>query len=211
MQQRFLYALCSLSIVALVVFGCSKSEPLTPTVPSPPAASTGDGTTLKVTAPGLVSPVNDLRLEGFTAPTLTASGVQSTQGVSVSPMYRFRLLNSNGGVIQDSGLQSSTSWTPTGSAARLLFDTRYLWDVRAELANGDVGPRSSQGSFLSAKGSFQRGQEILDLLTDGQTVGAQYGGYFIPGKGWHADSTTAGIDYDIPTCSACTIEFDVTD
>jgi hypothetical protein len=206
MQHRFLYALCSLAIVVLV-FGCSKSEPLTPTAPTPPSTSTSDGTTLKVTAPSLVSPVNDLRLENFTAPPLNASGVESTQGASVSPLYRFQLLNNNGGLIQQSNLQSSTSWTPT---AKLDFDTRYLWQVRAEIDNGDVGPWSPRGSFLSAKGSFARGQEVLDLLTDGQTVGNQIGGYFIPGQGWHADSDRAGIDYDIPTCSACTIEFDVT-
>lgn len=206
MQHRFLYALCSLAIVVLV-FGCSKSEPLTPTIPTPPSTSTSDGTTLKVTAPDLVSPVNDFRLENFTAPALNASGVQSTQGASISPQYRFQLLTSSGALLQDSGLRSSTSWTPT---ARLEFDTRYLWQVRAEIDNGDVGPWSARGSFVSAKGSFQRGQEILDLLTDGQTVGNRIGGRFVPGEGWQATSNSDGIDYDIPTCNACTIEWDVT-
>jgi hypothetical protein len=208
MQHRFLYALCSLSIVALM-FGCSKSEPLTPTVPSPPSQAPADGTTYKVTAPSLVSPVNDVRLENFNAPQLNAGAVQSTLGASISPQYRFQLLSSSGALLQDSGLRSSTNWTPTLNNGRLGIDTRYLWQVRAE-QDGDIGPWSPRGSFLSAKGSFQQGQEVLDLLTDGQTVGNQVGGYFIPGQGWHADSTSAGIDYDIPTCSACTIEFDVT-
>ena len=205
MQQRFLSALFSLSIVALV-FGCSKSEPLTPTVPSPPSTAPADGTTLKVTAPGLVSPVNDLRLENFTAPPLNASGAQPTEGGNVSPRSRFQLLSNSGAVLQDSGLRASTTWTPT---ATLQFDTRYLWQVRAEL-DGDVGPWSARGSFLSAKGSFFRGQEILDLLTDGQTVGNRIGGRFVPGQGWQATSQSDGIDYDIPTCNACTIEWDVT-
>ena len=141
MQHRFLYALCSLSIVALM-FGCSKSEPLTPTIPSPPAASTSDGTTLKVTAPGLVSPVNDVRLANFTAPQLNASGVQSTQGVSVSPQYRFQLLSSSGALLQDSGLRSSTSWTPTVNGGRLQFDTRYLWQVRARTSSREILTRA---------------------------------------------------------------------
>ena len=209
MQHRFLYALCSFAIVVLV-FGCSKSEPLTPTVPTPPSTSTSDGTTLKVTAPGLVSPVNDVRLENFTAPPLNASAVQSTLGASISPLYRFQLLTSSGALLQDSGLRSSTSWTPTLNNGRLQFDTRYLWQVRAEIDNGDVGPWSARGSFLSAKGSFQNGQEILDLLTDGQTVGHRIGGRFIPGEGWQATSFSDGIDYDIPTCAFCTIEFDAT-
>ena len=203
MHQRFLFALCSLSLVVLA-FGCSESQPLTPTPPAPPTTSSSDGTTLKVTAPSLVSPLNDVRLEGFTAPTLNAGEAQSTQGASVSPQYRFQLLNASGGLLQES-LRSSTSWTPTFP---LAYDTKYLWQVRAETTDG-FGPWSSLGSFLSAKGSFFRGQEVLDLLTTGQTVGTRIGGQFVAG-GWQATSFTDGIDYDIPTCSACTVEFDVT-
>jgi hypothetical protein len=204
MHQRFLFALCSLSLVVLA-FGCSESQPLTPTPPAPPTTSSTDGITLKVTAPSLVSPLNDVRLEGFTAPTLNAGDAQSTQGASVSPQYRFQLLNASGGLLQDSGVRSSTTWTPTFP---LAYDTRYLWQVRAELGD-DLGPWSSRGSFLSAKGSFFRGQEVLDLLTTGQTVGNRIGGQFVAG-GWQATSFQDGIDYDIPTCSACTVEFDVT-
>src|SRR6185436_5474978 len=46
-------------------------------------------------------------------------------------------------------------------------------------------------------------------LTTGQTVGNRIGGQFVAG-GWQATSNQDGIDYDIPTCSACTIEWDVT-
>ena len=48
------------------------------------------------------------------------------------------------------------------------------------------------------------------MLTDGQTVGNRIGGRFVPGQGWQATSQSDGIDYDIPTCNACTIEWDVT-
>jgi hypothetical protein len=203
MYHRFLPALCSLTLVAFV-FGCSESKPLTPTTPTPPATTPADGTTLKVTAPSLVSPVNDFRLENFTAPALNASGVQSTQGASVTPQYRFQLLSESGAVLQES-VRSATTWTPT---VQLGYDTKYLWQVRAEL-DGDIGPWSPRGSFVSARGSFFRGQEVLDLLTTGQTVGRQYGGRFVAG-GWQATSNQDGIDYNIPTCSACTVEWDVT-
>ncbi len=205
MHQRFLFALCSLSLVVLA-FGCSESQPLTPTPPAPPTTSSSDGTTLKVTAPSLVSPLNDVRLEGFTAPTLNAGDAQSTQGASVSPQYRFQLLNASGGLLQDSGARSSTSWTPTFP---LAYDTKYLWQVRAELNERHRSVVVALGSFLSAKGSFFRGQEVLDLLTTGQTVGTRIGGQFVAG-GWQATSNQDGIDYDIPTCSACTVEWDVT-
>ncbi len=54
-------------------------------------------------------------------------------------------------------------------------------------------------------------RRVNDLLTGGETVGARIGGTFIANQGWKATSTSDGIDYDIPTCSACTVEFDVTD
>jgi hypothetical protein len=115
------------------------------------------------------------------------------------------LFNESGVLVQDSGLRSSTSWTPT---INLEFDKRYSWQVRAEL-DGDIGPWSARESFLTMQGSFQRGQEVFDLLTNGMTVGNRIGGRFVAG-GWQATSTQDGIDYDIPTCNACTIEFDVT-
>jgi hypothetical protein len=203
MQQRFLYAVFSISLAAFAI-GCSESKPLSPLVPSPPTTSGSGGATLKVTAPSLSSPKGDERLTTFTTPTLNAGAVSSTEGASVNPQYRFQLFNENGVLVQES-VRSSTSWTPT---VNLEFDKKYSWQVRAEL-DGDAGPWSDRASFLTAQGSFQRGQEVFDLLTNGRTVGTRYGGQFVAG-GWQATSFSDGIDYDIPTCNACTIEFDVT-
>jgi hypothetical protein len=203
MQQRILYAVVSFSLVAFA-FGCSESKPLSPTIPTPPSTTGSGGATLKVTAPSLVAPTGDVRLTTFTNPTLSAGAVSSTEGASVSPQYRFQLFNESGQLVEES-VRSTTSWTPT---ANLDFDKRYSWQVRAEL-DGDAGPWSSRESFLTAQGSFQRGQEVFDLLTNGRTVGHRIGGQFVAG-GWQATSFQDGIDYDIPTCNACTIEFDVT-
>jgi len=164
------------------------------------------GATLKVSAPTPLAPVADVRLQSVATPTLNASGAQPTEGGTITPQYRFQLLNDAGTLVQDSGLRSSPSWTPT---ATLEFDKKYTWQVRAEL-DGDSGPWSVRGSFLTMQGSFQRGQEINDVLTNGQTVGTRYGGVFISGQGWKATGQSDGIDYDIPTCDACTVEFDVT-
>ncbi|HKY22643.1 MAG TPA: hypothetical protein VJM31_15630 [Vicinamibacterales bacterium] len=205
MHHRFLPAACSLVLFALA-FGCSKSEPLTPTVPTATPVTPPAGATLKITAPTPLAPVSDVRLETFTTPTLNASAAQPTEGATITPQYRFQLFNEANALVQDSGLRSSPSWTPTST---LEFDKRYTWQVRAEL-DGDLGPWSSRESFLTLRGSFQRGQEINDLLTNGQTVGTRYGGTFIPGQGWKANGQSDGIDYDIPTCNSCTVEFDVT-
>ena len=41
-------------------------------------------------------------------------------------------------------------------------------------------------------------------------MGKQHGGKFIAGQGWQSLSLTDGIDYDIPTLTAGTITFDIT-
>jgi len=206
MPKRFRGFLVVLPCLALAI-ACQKSEALMPTLPTPTPEPPAGGATLKVTAPKLIAPINDTRLESFTAPTLHADSVDSTHGVSLAAQYRFQLLNEAGALLQDSGLRATTTWTPT---IRIDFDRRYLWQVRAEW-EGETGPWSNRASFLSARGSFQRGQEIFDMLTDGRTVGTRYGGTFVPGQGWQATGHADGIDYDIPTCTECTVEFDVTD
>jgi hypothetical protein len=49
---------------------------------------------------------------------------------------------------------------------------------------------------------------INDPLTNGRTVGRQIGGAFVAG-GWQSRSLTDGIDYDVPTCVSCRLEFDL--
>lgn len=204
MHQRTLSVLTAVSLIVLSVACTSKaSAPLTPT---PPTVTNSDGSTLKASAPTPQSPVNDVRLETFGAPTLTAGGSTPTHGGSAELQYEFELLDDTGARV-DSAVRSSTSWTPTAS---LQFDKRYTWRVRA-VADG-AATAWATASFLSPNGGFIRGQELFDPLTNGKTVGQQRGGIFLPGQGWQSLSLTDGIDYDLPqTCSDnCKLEFDVT-
>jgi len=208
MQHRFRIFLVVIPCLALAV-ACQKSEALVPTVPTPTAVNPADGATLKATAPAAQSPSNNVRLETLDTPTLTAGGSSPTQGGSFAPQYRFQLLNENGTtVLADSGLRSSTSWTPPMT---LAIDTKYAWRVRAEY-EGDVTAWSALATFVSLNAGFKRGQEVYDPLINGQTVGFAQGGHFVPGPngGWQADSLKDGLIYDIPTCEACRVEFDVT-
>lgn len=206
MQQRTLTVLSAASVIALS-FACSESKTLTPTAPTAPIVSAPGGATLKVTAPTPQSPINDVRLPTFTNPTLVAGAVTPTEGGSITPQYRFRLLSDTGEVLEDSGLRSSTNWTPS---VNMDFDKKYVWDVRAEF-QGDAGPRAT-ASFLSPNGGFIRGKEVFDPLTNGRSVGLVVGGHFVtgPNGGWQSDTLGDAIDYDIPTCEACKVEFDVT-
>ena len=95
----------------------------------------------------------------------------------------------------------------------LVADTRYTWRARATSGTA-FGPWSSTFTFRSPLGEGIFGNVVFDSMLNGRTVGKQRGGSFIIGQGWMADSgnngLVSGIDYDITTTSAATIEFDVT-
>jgi hypothetical protein len=198
----------SAAVILAATWACQKSAPLSPTPPVAPTVTSSDNTTLKVSAPKATSPIGDTRLDTFTAPTLAATGATPTQGSGVAYQYHFQLMNSTGTVLQQTTI-SGTNWTPT---VALDFDTRYTWQVRAE-ADGAIGPWSSLASFISPNGGFIRGQQVFDPLTNGRTVASRImGGHFVTGAngGWQADTLFDGLDYDIPTCNRCKVEFDVT-
>jgi hypothetical protein len=99
----------------------------------------------------------------------------------------------------------------------LEFDAPHSWRVRATYRNSK-GPWSTNGSFRTPVKAFLNPitGEVFDPLTEpidasGRfSVGNVKGGRFIPGQGWQATERTNGIDYDIPTCPDCVVEFDMT-
>src|SRR5439155_27388895 len=99
---------------------------------------------------------------------------------------------------------STVTFTPTG----LTLNTDYTWRVQATY-QGNNAPWSADASFKTL-GKFKIGQNVNDPLLDGTSVGVLHGGHMIVGQGWQADSYDDGLDYDIPTCNSCRVEFDVT-
>ncbi len=175
----------------------------TPTAPSAASVVTAnaaaDGSTLKVTAPTVQSPVNDFL---FQNPPITLSATASSGKYNtVAPQYHFQVIDPSGGMNQEA-VVNGTSWqiNPDLLAGR----TRYTWRVRAEMGGG-VGPWSSTASFIAPDPAL-----INDPLTDGRTTGTQVGGHFVLGQGWMADTTADGIDWDVPMCISCKLEFDAT-
>jgi hypothetical protein len=194
MQQRTLSLVCVATLIAAAMACSDKSE--SPAAPTPPTSS---GSDLKATAPSPQSPVNDQKVSS-TPVTLTAGTATLQYASGGALQYRFQVLNGNA-VVATSGLMNSPTWTVSST---LVGSQRHTWQVRAEY-QGSAGPWSSAASFISPDPAL-----ISDALTDGRTVGIQRGGHFIPGQGWMSDSLTDGIDYDIKTCSNCTVEFDAT-
>jgi hypothetical protein len=195
-------------VAAVGVYACN-AKPATPVAPTPAETSAPDGSTLKASAPSAQSPVNDEKIQ--TAVVVLRAGAATLQYESPTPVnlqYRFQVMGPGGSVVHEQ-LVNGTTYEVT---ATLVDDARHTWRVRAE-AQGEAGPWSSTASFVTRDPAL-----INDPLTNGQTVGSPIGGTFCPGdprcpagvSGWMSTSCTDGLNYDIPTCDDCTMEFDIT-
>ena len=102
--------------------------------------------------------------------------------------------------------------TSTLVPVELIPGKLYYWHARA--SNGTITTSySTTESFRADDRGFINGQTIVDPLTNGQTVAHErHGGHFEsgPNGGWQADGPGDSLDYNIPTCSSCAVEFDVT-
>jgi len=129
----------------VVSMACSVQTPLAPQ-PGPGSSATPapDGTTLKVGAPTLVSPINSDTVT-TQKPTLTiaaATGQFANQAFS----YEFELQTDAGAVLA-SGTVSGTTFTVPDN---LPINSAFRWRARAAL-NGAVGPYSALGRFQSPR------------------------------------------------------------
>src|SRR5262245_39950837 len=188
------------SIAALALaLACSKESPspASPSASSPSStAAAADGSTLKVPAPTLVSPVSDAKLDDV--PVLKANAVNSTYGSSACALaYEFELYDPNN-VKLPTDIQASPTLTYTG---QLAFEARHTWRVRATCQTSNpraVGPWSATGSFISSTGGYIRGSEVYDPLINGKTVGQIHGPVqFIPNVGVKLLSESSWITYPL--------------
>jgi hypothetical protein len=191
---------CSLTAGAIVLalaVACSR-QAATPVSPSSSqttnADAAADGSTLKVFAPTLVSPINDQQQSD--APTLTiGASAMKFGGTLPGPLtYRFQVFNAGGTTVVDSGQVSGLTYRVT---TVLQFKTRHTWRARAEYGN-DVGPWSAIGSFISAEGGYIRGSEVFDPLFNGVTVGQAVGPVSFSPDGIRLESVSSYVRYAIP-------------
>jgi hypothetical protein len=193
------------SIAACVfatVVACSKS-PTTPASPTSTAATDDnagpDGSTLKASTPGTVSPTGGFQV---TDPlVLTASKAVGKFG-DISPSYQFQV-RSGSTVVYDSGVTggggAGNNVTHTVPAtANLNPDTDYTWRVRA-VFQGQNGAWSSDGAFKSAVGAFLRNGTLRDPLTIGRTVGQPAGNVTFSAEGATLNDQESRIVYIMDT------------
>jgi hypothetical protein len=132
----------------LATAGCGKTAPA-PTGPSSASSpsDTGagpDGSTLKATAPSLISPVNDEALTNM-RPTMVISG-STGQYVNQAFSYEFELQSDDGSVVSRT-TQSGTTWE---YGEDLQAETPYRWRARAVLGNA-YSSWSSTGRFITGR------------------------------------------------------------
>ena len=133
------------------MLACNKA-PQSPT--APPAAVSGesdaaaDGSTLKVSAPTLVSPINDTRLTNR-RPSMVINNATG-KFAERTYTYEFQLMSDSGAVIRTVTLPAGAAQTTWNFPDDLDRDTPYRFRARARLGDA-FGPWSGTGRFLTLK------------------------------------------------------------
>lgn len=194
---RHKYAVFGAGCLLAATVACSNTaNPISPNAAVPGSAAAGpNGETLKIDAPATTSPSG-----GATSSfplTLTVGNV-SGKYTSFPVTYRYEIRNAAGTTVA-TGTQSASNGSVTSIVVNgsLAFDAAHTWRVRAEY-NGGVGPWSAAASFRSPAGSFIRGNEVLDLLNDGKTVGEARGSVTFTSEGARMNDGTGYIAYALP-------------
>jgi hypothetical protein len=210
MPKKLLLALCVTAVGLAVACGKSNS-PVSPTPASSGTDALPDGSTLKIGAPQVVFPTNGVQLQRnvpFVVTLNNVNGMFATFPVT----YELEIRNATSAVVAThrfaAAQGTSTSFTVNNE---LEFDANHSLRIRATYRNS-VGPWSAVNTFRTPLKAFLNPitGEVFDPLTEGFSVGRMRGGRFIQGEGWQTVTRSDGIDYDIPTCPNCVVEFDMT-
>lgn len=145
-------ALQGVALVALVFVAACSQAPQTPVSASPAGGSTAanaDGSTLKVTAPVIVSPRGGDQIETRKPDLVFANSTGKFTAVALQ--YRVESFDA-AGVFLGARLvsQGSGGQTTFASESDLPYDTVFSWRVRAEF-DGQAGPWSATESFRTPK------------------------------------------------------------
>lgn len=196
---RHKYALLGAGCLLAATVACSNTgSPVSPNAALLGSGAAGpNGETLKIGAPATVSPTGGARSDiGLVLVVGNVTGQYTTFPVT----YRYEIRNAAGTTVA-TGTQAAGSGSQTSIAvnnASLAFDADHSWRVRAEFS-GAFGPWSAAASFKSPAGSYINGNEVLDLLSDGKTVGQAAGSVtFVPGVGARMNDGTGYIAYPLP-------------
>ena len=206
-MSRRMFAVLGVSALTAFAIGACTRHNAAPTSPSATGlvsadeVSDTDGSTLKVSAPTLVSPINEIELTGASTITLICNAAVGTYATGTMA-HEFEVYDGNNAYVTGAMI-NGTTWVVPG----LVFERRYTWRVRAHAsyvaADGRTvaafGPWSVFGAFRTPKNEgYLRGNELYDPLTNGRTVGTIVGpAHFVPGVGISLDSLDSYVYYPL--------------
>ena len=140
--------------VALAATLACTNSPTPPTAPQPPSGGGGAGSTLKATAPNVLSPSGGVEIEEL-SPVLTIANA-APQYVSALPLsYVFEVLNGANQVVYRSGeiAQGGGGQTSHKIGVELDFNQVHTWRAWA-VYQGLRGPTSGNGSFKTFENKY---------------------------------------------------------
>ena len=133
------------------------------------ATAAPDGSTLKVTAPPLVSPVDGVRAEDRNPTLIWLNSQGRYAGIGVA--YDIEV-SSPTAVVYSRTVGESPDMGAHIVELGLEYDTVYSWRVRAHVGNPDLyGPWSSWASFMSASKPVAIGPTIPTGTLSGSCIG----------------------------------------
>jgi hypothetical protein len=208
--MRKMYFVTGVSVVVALSFACGRQSaaPMSPSTSKPIVSvdevAGANGATLKVSSPTLVSPLNDVVIDGI-QPTLVCQPATATNSSAPLPVaYDWEVYDSSNTKVRTE-VVNSTSWSVLG----LNYEQRYTWRVRATAsyvgsdgkAVDTFGPWSAFGSFVTPQNrGYIRGNELYDPLFNGETIGSIVGpAHFVPGVGISLDSLGSYVSYQLQT------------
>ncbi len=178
-------SLVALSLVLAV--GCSSKSPSV----APPTGPSG------LTAPAIDSPSDDQQLDTL-RPTLTVRNGSGGNGVRT---YDFQLSENSDFAPVAAGKLSVPE--NSGGKTSVTVDTdlnpssRYYWRVR--MVEGGSATSWTSSKFKTKVGGYNRPGELVDILSDGFTVGERFGSTtFVAGKGIRIDNLNSYVRYQLP-------------
>jgi hypothetical protein len=135
-----------LSLAATVACSQGAQTPVSPSAAAGSSAANPDGSTLKVSAPVLLSPVGGERV-GTRRPTFAFNN-STGKFASVNLTYRLELLDGSGNFVIARSVPQGGGPTTYDLDTELIYNADVQWRVRAEV-DGQFGPWSATETFKS--------------------------------------------------------------
>lgn len=162
-------------------------------------APTGPGQALS--PPAIESPADNQQVNNV-RPILVAKNGASTQAGART--YDFQVSDNAGftsTLFSKQNVAEGPGTTSVQVDVNLPPPTTYYW--RARTTQGGASSDWVSARFTTREGSYLRAGELLDLLTDGTTVGERVGATtFVAGRGLRIEDANSYVRYQLPSTVA---------